>query len=198
MDQSSFKLVYDRLGSRRMLLKALAEAKIRLIMVCPYLTNTGIDSDVLSGIEKLLHNGVSVHIGWGYDIKESNQVLTDERFDILSKKSVYNGLVNIHKYRVNYKEYFELKCINTHEKYFVCDDKFAMLGSHNFLSSNQISDIKEIGICTSDSKIIQELIERYNSSKTIVTILETQYEKQIAREKLILNLIKEEKSTNSR
>lgn len=57
----------------------------------------------------------------------------------------------------------------THQKYLVCDDKFAMIGSHNFLTSNpkgySYNRDAEAGIRTDDPIFIKNIIERYESNK---------------------------------
>ncbi len=55
----------------------------------------------------------------------------------------------------------------------VCDNQFAMLGSHNFLSSKEDNDtynIKEIGIYTREPSIIEGLKQRYDYSDTVVNL----------------------------
>ena len=57
----------------------------------------------------------------------------------------------------------KLKLIGTHEKYLVCDRSFAMLGSHNFLTSG-VGEEREIGMRTTDLNLIEKLIERYEQA----------------------------------
>ena len=42
----------------------------------------------------------------------------------------------------------------------VCDRSFAMLGSHNLLTSG-VGEEREIGMRTTDPNLIEKLIERY-------------------------------------
>ncbi|MBD0314746.1 MAG: hypothetical protein ICV86_18455, partial [Microcoleus sp. T3-bin5] len=71
-----------------------------------------------------------------------------------------------------YSDRFKLKLLGTHEKFLVSDNRFAMLGSHNFLTSGVSKREREIGLRTNDSRIIEGLIERFDSAPILnVTLL---------------------------
>lgn len=56
----------------------------------------------------------------------------------------------------------ELKLLGTHEKYVICDSEFALLGSHNVLSSlDMLFAPRETGWKTSDRSLIEEQIEDF-------------------------------------
>ncbi len=63
----------------------------------------------------------------------------------------------------------KLKLIGTHEKYLVCDRSFAMLGSHNFLTSG-VGEEREIGMRTTDLKLIEKLIDRYEQAHDLTPV----------------------------
>ena len=174
--QSLFKLLLDRNESLSVLKRALNETQDRLIMVCPWLSKYAIDKNILSSIKILLDSNIGVDIGWGLsrDIKGFtllfDKYFSEEDLSKLAKGSFYTAIQDL--YNLSFINYglFNLKFLDTHEKYLVCDDKFAMLGSHNFLTSDDRSNVKEIGIYTTDSTVIKQLINRYDSSEPIVEI----------------------------
>ncbi|MBD2663889.1 hypothetical protein B6N60_05123 [Richelia sinica FACHB-800] len=161
-----YKLVYDTNESLSVLNQALQQVQDRLIMVCLWVRKQIVDNSKVQAIRNLLERGIRVDIACGYtsDIPDS---LPEIEFYNLIKRKEYSGLQDIYTLEVEYKTYFQLKFIGTHEKYLICDDKFAMIGSHNFLSSKN-TKIKEIGVYTTDEKIIQELIQHYDNTKPIV------------------------------
>jgi phosphatidylserine/phosphatidylglycerophosphate/cardiolipin synthase-like enzyme len=55
-----------------------------------------------------------------------------------------------------------LKVLGTHEKFLVCDRRFAMIGSHNFMSSGASSSEREVGIKTDSPETIDKLIELFD------------------------------------
>ncbi len=58
----------------------------------------------------------------------------------------YNALKDLRQLERDYFDHFRLKLLRTHEKFLVCDRTFAMLGSHNMLTSNAQSAEREVGI----------------------------------------------------
>lgn len=162
------ELVYDAEKSREVLMQALEQSKDRLIMVCPWLRKNVVDKDIVSSIVNLLISKVRIDIGWGYTADFKDKVLSEQYFLNLIENDNYNGLKDIYNLETRFEKYFKLKFLGTHEKYLVCDDKFAMLGSHNFLSSRGRMKVKEIGVYTTDKNIIEQLIEHYDNSKISV------------------------------
>jgi phosphatidylserine/phosphatidylglycerophosphate/cardiolipin synthase-like enzyme len=148
-----YELVLGREQSRQALLDALASVESRLILVCPWLCHHGFDIKIQNQLEELLIKGVTIEIGYGKlsDIEKGK--LTGFFYNTLKQAtSLANKYPN-----------FKLKLIGTHEKYLVCDRSFAMLGSHNFLTSG-IGEEREIGIRITDPSLIEELIERYEQA----------------------------------
>jgi phosphatidylserine/phosphatidylglycerophosphate/cardiolipin synthase-like enzyme len=145
-----YELVFGREQSRQALLEALSSVKDHLILVCPWLCHHGFDLEIQKQLENLLIKGVTIEIGYGKlsDIEKGK--LTGFFYNTLKQAtSLANKYPN-----------FKLKLIGTHEKYLVCDRSFAMLGSHNFLTSG-VGEEREIGIRTTDPNLIEKLIERY-------------------------------------
>ncbi|QMS90079.1 hypothetical protein HUN01_21715 [Nostoc edaphicum CCNP1411] len=50
---STNKLIYGRDGSRNILMEALTTVQSRLIIVCPWITNEGIEAEMLNADTKL-------------------------------------------------------------------------------------------------------------------------------------------------
>jgi phosphatidylserine/phosphatidylglycerophosphate/cardiolipin synthase-like enzyme len=148
-----YELVLGREQSRQALLEALASVENRLILVCPWLCHHGFDLEIQNQLENLLIKGVTIEIGYGKlsDIEKGK--LTGFFYNTLKQAtSLANKYPN-----------FKLKLIGTHEKYLICDRAFAMLGSHNFLTSG-VGEEREIGMRTTDSNLIEELITRYEQA----------------------------------
>jgi phosphatidylserine/phosphatidylglycerophosphate/cardiolipin synthase-like enzyme len=154
-----YELIYDRTGSRSVLTEALKTAQQQLILVCPWPTTAGMTNSVFSQLEYLLEKGVCVKIGWGR-LDDLPQGKTDRNF-------WYGALPQLRQLQRNYPENFQLKALGTHEKYLVCDRKFAMLISHNFLTSGVRSAEREIGLRTTDPRLIQDLINRFDSAENL-------------------------------
>lgn len=150
-----YQLVFDRSESRSVLREALCESQERLIIVCPWLNRNSIDADLLQQFRDCLNRNCRIDIGWGY-LSERSRVGVGWR---------YNALKDLRQLEQDYPDHFKLKLLGTHEKFLVCDRAFAMLGSHNMLTSSAQSAEREAGIRTTDPQIIQGLIDRFDGAE---------------------------------
>ncbi|MEB3341229.1 pentapeptide repeat-containing protein [Okeania sp.] len=156
-EQHPNQLILDRSGSRTLLIEALEIVESRLILVCPWLNCNSIDKDLLSKIKACLDRACQVDVGWGY---------LGDRWNI-GKGLKYNALADLQQLEKIYPALFRLKLLGTHENFIVCDAKFAFVGSHNFLASNDQGLEREIGIRTSDQQILRGLINRFYSAEVL-------------------------------
>ena len=157
----NYNLVYGREESRQVFLDALQQSQERLILVCPWLTNYAIDLDVRDLIINALERGVSIGIGWGHlkDVNNDLSRLSQAEFLQLGKQQwLYNAVPALDKIQAKYPN-LTLKVLGTHEKFLVCDRKFAMLGSHNYLTSHTNSSERELGLKTDSPELIDKPIE---------------------------------------
>jgi phosphatidylserine/phosphatidylglycerophosphate/cardiolipin synthase-like enzyme len=162
-------IVFGRSGSRASLFKAIDSTKERLIIVCPWLSLRSIDDELLLKFIGLLTQGIRIDIGWGYkyDIGKIISITGDGRPTITADAwQNYSALPTLHKLQANYPGLFHLKLMGTHAKYWICDRKFAYVGSHNVLSSNtSYLDLagEEVGTLHTSPRNIQKLINCFET-----------------------------------
>ena len=89
-----------------------------------------------------LNRNCRIDIGWGHLSDRSR----------LGKGWRYDALKDLRQLERDYPNQFRLKLLGNHEKFLVCDRTFAMLGSHNMLTSSVQSAEQELGIRTTDAK----------------------------------------------
>lgn len=175
-NRPQYQLVYDREGSRDVLLKALREAKQRIILVCPWITCYGASNEIIDLCEEFLERGGRLDIGWGHLSDTSfneHRPMSEEDFlrEVRDKKDAnfwYEQILNEFKQlEKKYKSQINLKLLGTHEKFLVCDRSFSMIGSHNFLTSNCLSSERELGLRTNDKNIIEDLIDRFENAPSL-------------------------------
>ena len=147
-------LVFNRPHSRKVLSDALENVQERLILVCPWLTSWA-TAVVIEKCEELIKRGVRIDIGWG-----KLEDLARDQIDTFW----YGALPKLRELQNEHPDLLNLKKLGTHEKFLVCDNKFAMLGSHNFLTSKESSPEFEVGILIEDTNTIQKLINRFDES----------------------------------
>jgi len=162
-----YKLIFDRKEGREKLRQALEKAEHRVVMVCPWVTDHALN---FNDIKKALDREIRIYIGWGHlnDIdtfRNSNPQLNpteiDDQFYIGNWR--YNAISDLKKLKQDYDDKLFLKLLRTHEKFLICDNSWALITSHNFLSSGEISPEREIGLFTNDQNIIKNLLKRYKS-----------------------------------
>ena len=169
-----YQLIIDRSGSRTAFLEAVKNTEHRLILVCPWLNRSGINDEVIAAIKTLLDKGCRVDIGWGnfsdfpkkYPSKYPRKISRAELLQAVkanNKDWKYDALSDLEDLE-RYSDRFSLKLLGTHEKFLVSDNRFAMLGSHNFLTSDERKREREIGFHTNDPRLIEGLIERFDSA----------------------------------
>ncbi len=162
-----YELVFDRPSIRTQLFEAIDTAQHRLILVCPWVSRAGLDGVLLQKLEGLLKQGVQVEIGWGHlrDIEAGEfpiRINENWQLDPMAKRGLYDALNDLEHLRTQYGDRLQLKVLGTHENFLVCDDSWAMLATHHFLSSSDTLPEREVGLRTTDPKIIQGLIERFS------------------------------------
>ncbi len=148
------RLVFNRRESRKVLSDALEKVQERLILVCPWLTSWA-TAVVIEKCEELIKRRVRIDIGWG-----KLEDLARDQIDTFW----YGALPKLRELQNEHPGYLNLKKLGTHEKFLVCDNNFAMLGSHNFLTSKESSPEFEVGILIEDTNTIQKLINRFDES----------------------------------
>lgn len=168
-----YELVFDRDGSRQVLLEALQTAQSRIILVCPWITYYGACNDIIHKCKSFLERGGTIDIGWGHlkDIEQTQHISIsrDEFLRIAKNRSswAYSQLEKFIELEQQYPDKMNLKLLGTHEKFLVCDHTFAMIGSHNFLTSNCHSTEREIGLKTNDKNIIEDLTRRFETAPSL-------------------------------
>lgn len=140
------RLIKGRKESRQELIKALKHTEHYLILVNPWLTTEAIDEEVMEMLGKALKKpNVQIDIGWGFwkDVGKGDPYpITRKHFRELAKPKdpekedwKYAALDLLEDLEREHSKKFRLKLMGTHEKLIVWDDRFAVVGSHNFLTS---------------------------------------------------------------
>ena len=117
---------------RPFLLKAIREAQYELVIVSAFINERAFDQE----IRKLLVDAVCrrrahVKIAWGLGTKGNPEA---DRIRALGQKIQQQLEKQIRKTDASCLEMLQVKRLETHEKFIVCDDKYCAWGSFNWLS----------------------------------------------------------------
>ena len=144
--QSKISEIIHTYEHRDYLFKTLKEAKQRVMIISPWIKGYAVDKQFFEILEATLKRKIQVYIFYG--IKGSNQQ-NDPR-----------TIKSLEKFSNQYKNLKFEKVKNTHRKILVCDHKFGIVTSFNFLSFRADPNLTyrdELGIITRDSATIEDL-----------------------------------------
>lgn len=127
--------------------KAITETERELDIQSPWLTEKVVDELFVDKIERLLQKKISVKILYG--IQDDKQT----KHKNYSTEYVIKKLNNQLKRYVNFK----IEKTNSHGKALLCDDKFAIISSFNWLSYDGASERDEMGCLITDIDEINKL-----------------------------------------
>ena len=112
---------------RPLLLEAVQAAKSELTIVSAWINSRTLDDELCKALAAAVRNGVTVRIAWGMGTGSSesqrNRVKGETALNAL-KRSI----------REQDKGRLIIKRMETHEKFIICDDRFCVSGSFNWLS----------------------------------------------------------------
>jgi|JI9StandDraft_1071089.scaffolds.fasta_scaffold11721_3 hypothetical protein len=131
-----------------LLVRALKESKEIVIIFSPWIRSEVVSGEIISLMEQALKKKVKIYIAYGMAEKNENDIDKSIRF-------------KFDRFLKDYKNFFSLKATtNMHSKVLVCDNKFAVATSFNWLSfkgdkNRPIRD--ETGTYSEDVEYIKEL-----------------------------------------
>jgi hypothetical protein len=103
---------------------ALSNSKERLLIICPWIKGQVVDGAFLKSVERLLKNGVKIHIGHGIS---HNPTVHRDPSDVAAKS-------NLEALSRKYSNFTLVRLGNTHAKVLIKDHDFAAVSSFNWLS----------------------------------------------------------------
>ncbi len=125
----SFRLISGGDDHREWLKRAIQEARSEIIIISPWLHPKAVNHEIKSRLRDAARRGVAVCIAWGYtdepDVGEAERREVGRRL----ATSLRNDLDAEHQANLF------ITNVKTHEKVVICDDKFCIWGSFNWLSN---------------------------------------------------------------
>ncbi|MGF1987935.1 MAG: phospholipase D-like domain-containing protein [Nostoc sp. ZfuVER08] len=149
--QSKISEIIHTSEHRNYLFQALKEAKNRIMIISPWIRSNVVDNNFLAELEDTLVRECQVYIlygikqksGWG----QQNDPFAIKQLEDLARK---------------YKNFQFDKVKNTHRKIIVCDDKFGIVTSFNFLSFRADPSLTyrdELGVILRDKETVDSLFQ---------------------------------------
>jgi hypothetical protein len=104
---------------RSYLQQTLREATKRILIVSPWIKRAVVDERFLADVEAAMKRGADVYVGYGLGDEKDNDPWSVRRLEALDRE---------------WGRFHLLKLGNTHAKVLVCDSRYAIVGSFNWLS----------------------------------------------------------------
>jgi|GEM_PF-5494904 len=190
-DTEGHQLLFDPFAnSSQVLQEALRQVRKRLILVCPWSDDQELDPSLLAQLATLLERGVQVDIGWSLpsadtlDFPSNGTTASDpwqrpeSPVSIATRIPESSPLYPLEELRQTYPKQLQIRTLATAEHFLVCDRAFALIGGHPGaplpatagdlaatlpLTNASPTPLRNIGIKTTDPRIIQLLIDRFQS-----------------------------------
>ena len=139
---------------RKMLLKTLDEANKTIVIFSGWLTDYSVNEEFRNKIKNCLDRGVDIIIAWGY--KKSGSIGSE------NKNKAEKSIKDLQEWTSQNKTKGVLEAFYfpNHSKILICDTKYAVMGSFNWLSNSGGSENEERSYIIYNKVFIeQELVE---------------------------------------
>ena len=117
---------------RNLLLSSLNEAQTSLVILSGWATEYAINAEFKNLVRKCLDRGVKIYIGYGYQMKKSGVKISSVKK--LETESIFKEL---QEWCAEYKKEGRINVwyYPNHSKVLICDKKYIVCGSFNWLSN---------------------------------------------------------------
>ena len=152
--QKSLTSIQSIEAHRRFLYKSLKESSNSIVILSGWATDYVVDKQFKKLVKNCLNRGVNIFIGFGY--KRSNEDYLEKDYEIQAKKNL-SELENWSAEKKT-KGMIHIREFKNHSKILICDNRFAICGSFNWLS-NRHSLNKEQSWVTNNKKFINDELD---------------------------------------
>lgn len=155
----SVELIRGRAMHEEVLTQALEEAKTRIVIVTPFIRARLANPLFQTQLNACIRRGVNVHVFHGLMNNRPtfpNDSEVDQENDRIQR--AYRYIVGV-RHRLRFIRLTQHQNIGEHSKILICDDRWAVVSSFNWLSN---PETHETGIKTDDSDTIQDLVQFYD------------------------------------
>jgi phosphatidylserine/phosphatidylglycerophosphate/cardiolipin synthase-like enzyme len=173
---NEIKVISTPQDHRKFLLKTLEQAKETIVIFSGWLTDYSVNKEFRDKIKKCLDRGVDIIIAWGY--KKSGSISSEQKNEGEKSIKELQEWTALNKTKGTLETFY----FPNHSKILICDTKYAVMGSFNWLSNSGGSENEERSwIVYNKAFIKDELLE----------IMKNLYDphKPLSRRKLLKNFV---------
>ena len=176
ISNKEIKVIENAKDHRKFLLKTLDQAKKTIVIFSGWLTDYSVNEEFRNKIKSCLDRGVDIIIAWGY--KKSGSISSEH------KNAGEKAVRELQEWTASNKTKGTLETFYfpNHSKILICDTKYAVMGSFNWLSNSGGSENEERSYIIYNRSFIEE---------ELVDIMKNLYDpkKPLSRRQLMKNFV---------
>ena len=176
ISNNEIKVIENAKDHRKFLLKTLDQAKKTIVIFSGWLTDYSVNDEFRNKIKNCLDRGVDIIIAWGY--KKSGSISSEH------KNAGEKAVRELQEWTASNKTKGTLETFYfpNHSKILICDTKYAVMGSFNWLSNSGGSENEERSYIIYNRSFIEE---------ELVEIMKNLYDpkKPLSRRQLMKNFV---------
>ena len=176
ISNKEIKVIENAKDHRKFLLKTLDQANKTIVIFSGWLTDYSVNEEFRNKIKSSLDRGVDIIIAWGY--KKSGSISSEH------KNAGEKAVRELQEWTASNKTKGTLETFYfpNHSKILICDTKYAVMGSFNWLSNSGGSENEERSYIIYNRSFIEE---------ELVEIMKNLYDpkKPLSRRQLMKNFV---------
>ena len=176
ISNKEIKVIENAKDHRKFLLKTLDQAQKTIVIFSGWLTDYSVNEEFRNKIKSSLDRGVDIIIAWGY--KKSGSISSEH------KNAGEKAVRELQEWTASNKTKGTLDTFYfpNHSKILICDTKYAVMGSFNWLSNSGGSENEERSYIIYNRSFIEE---------ELVEIMKNLYDpkKPLSRRQLMKNFV---------
>ena len=176
ISNKEIKVIENAKDHRKFLLKTLDQAQKTIVIFSGWLTDYSVNEEFRNKIKSSLDRGVDIIIAWGY--KKSGSISSEH------KNAGEKAVRELQEWTASNKTKGTLETFYFpyHSKILICDTKYAVMGSFNWLSNSGGSENEERSYIIYNRSFIEE---------ELVEIMKNLYDpkKPLSRRQLMKNFV---------
>ena len=176
ISNKEIKVIENAKDHRKFLLKTLDQAKKTIVIFSGWLTDYSVNQEFRNKIKSCLDRGVDIIIAWGY--KKSGSISSEHKNAGEKAIRELKEWTALNKTKGTLETFY----FPNHSKILICDTKYAVMGSFNWLSNSGGSENEECSWIIYNKTFIEE---------EIVRIMKNLYDpkKPLSRRQLLKNFV---------
>ena len=153
----NYEFIFSPSEHRDWLIKTLDESSESIVILSGWATDYSINQEFMLKAKNCLSKGVDIYLGWGF--QKSNEKKVDSINEKNAKKALSELQEDSAENTMQGRLFF--RTFKNHKKILICDNKYVIYGSFNWLSNNRGGSNEEESVVIKHPETVSKIKERY-------------------------------------